>query len=148
MMRGDTCMRRINIVYSLITDSSKSKILMVKNGDNGSWTLPGGLVEDEESLEAAAIREAKEETGLDIKVFGVVAVNEAILEKQGEHAVFITFRAEITGGNQEIVRPDEINDIQWIGVEYADQLMPYYLEGLRGIIRKDVEVTYYNEGRV
>jgi len=141
-------MRRINIVYSLITDSSKSKILMVKNGDNGSWTLPGGLVEDEESLEAAAIREAKEETGLDIKVFGVVAVNEAILEKQGEHAVFITFRAEITGGNQEIVRPDEINDIQWIGVEYADQLMPYYLEGLRGIIRKDVEVTYYNEGRV
>ncbi|MFD0618942.1 NUDIX hydrolase [Paenibacillus sp. GCM10027629] len=141
-------MRRINVVYSLITDPSKSKILMVKNGDNGSWTLPGGLVEEEEYLEAAAIREAKEETGLDIKVFGIVAVNEAILEKQGEHAVFITFRAKIIGGEQEIVRPDEINDIQWIAVEQADQLMPYYLEGLCEIVRKDVEVTYFNEGRV
>ncbi|WP_018758084.1 NUDIX hydrolase [Paenibacillus terrigena] len=141
-------MRRINVVYSLITDPSKSKILMVKNSDNGSWTLPGGLVEEEEYLEAAAIREAKEETGLDIKVLGIVAVNEAILEKQGEHAVFITFKAEIIGGKQEIVRPDEINDIQWIAVEQADQLMPYYLEGLCEIVRKDVEVTYFNEGRV
>ncbi|PWV94458.1 8-oxo-dGTP diphosphatase [Paenibacillus cellulosilyticus] len=141
-------MKRINVVYSLITDQSKTKILMVKNKDNDRWSLPGGAVEEDESLEAAAIREANEETGFDIKVFGIVAVNEAILEKYEEHALFITFRAEIIGGNQELVRPEEISDIQWIDIHKADQLMPYYKGGLSGIIRKDTEITYFNEGRV
>ncbi|MGZ9584010.1 NUDIX hydrolase [Paenibacillus marinisediminis] len=123
-------MQRIDVVYSLITNDSRSKILMVKNKDNESWTLPGGAVEKNETLEIAAIREAKEETGLDIKVFGIVAVNEYINEGKNEHIVFFTFRAEIVSGIEEIIRPDEILEIEWIDLEQADILMPYYKEGL------------------
>lgn len=143
-------MKRINVVYSLITDQSKTKVLMVKNRDNDRWTLPGGAVEEDEFLEEAAVREAKEETGMDVKIFGIVAVNEAVLEKHKEHALFITFRAEIIGGNKELelVRPNEISDIQWIDIKESDRLMPYYKEGLSGIVRKEMEITYFNEGRV
>ncbi|MGC6588449.1 NUDIX hydrolase [Paenibacillus sp. Dod16] len=63
-------MKRIDVAYSLITDKDKTKILMVKNHKNGTWSLPGGGVEENETLDAAAIREAKEETGYDIKVHG------------------------------------------------------------------------------
>ena len=141
-------MKRIHVVYSLITDPTKTKILMVRNVDNGRWSLPGGEVEGNETLEEAAVREAKEETGLDIQVFGIVAVNEAVLEKYDEHALFITFRAEIAGGRQEVVRPDEISDIQWIDLEQSDKLMPYYREGLSEIVKRNAEITYFNEGRV
>ncbi|WP_325048389.1 NUDIX hydrolase [Paenibacillus sp. CAA11] len=61
-------MKRVDVVYSLITDQSKSKVLAVKNVGRSSWSLPGGAAWPNESLEQAAIREAKEETGLDIKV--------------------------------------------------------------------------------
>jgi len=141
-------MKRIDVVYSLITDQQREKILMVRNKDNGRWSLPGGAVEAGESLESAAIREAKEETGLDIKVFGIVALNEAYLEKQQEHALFFTFKAEIIGGMEEISRPEEITEIKWIDVDQSDELMPYYKEGLKEIVRRGNEITYFNEGRV
>ncbi|HBN97698.1 MAG TPA: phosphohydrolase, partial [Firmicutes bacterium] len=109
-------MKRIDAVYALITDETDTKILMVRNVDNGLWSLPGGAVEENEFLELAAIREAKEETGFDIKVHGIVAVNEAALLKFGEHACFFTFRAEIIGGACEISRPEEISEIKWMDV--------------------------------
>lgn len=35
-------MKRVNVTYTLITDESKSKVLMVKNVGRSSWSLPGG----------------------------------------------------------------------------------------------------------
>lgn len=62
-------MKRVLVAYSLISDETMSKILIVKNKDNSTWSLPSGAVEENESLEEAAIREAMEETGYNIKVF-------------------------------------------------------------------------------
>lgn len=140
-------MQRVDVVYSLITNEAKTKVLMVKNKDNERWTLPGGAVEKNETLEIAAVREAQEETGLDIKVFGVVAVNELFMEEKQEHVVFFTFRAEIVNGHEEIIRPDEILEIDWINLEQADELMPYYQGGLSAVVKKHIEVDYFYEGK-
>ncbi len=61
-------MKKVNVTYALLYDETHEKLLMVKNkGKNGSYyTLPGGAVKSGETLEEAAIREVKEETGLDI----------------------------------------------------------------------------------
>lgn len=141
-------MKHLHVVYALITDETREKVLMVKNKDNNQWTLPGGAVEAYETLEQAIIREAKEETGLDIKAYGLVSVNEAILLDSQEHAFFFTFRAEIIAGDEKISLPHEILAIQWVDVQEANKLMPYYKEGISGIVEKGVEITYFDEGRV
>lgn len=91
-------MRRVDVVYTLLLNEDETKILMVKNHSRNAWTLPGGAVEQGETLETAAIREAKEETGLDVEIGGVVAVNEGLFTELGQHVVFVTFRGQITGG--------------------------------------------------
>lgn len=103
---------------------------MVHNKDANSWSLPGGAVEEDETLEQAAIREAKEETGLIVKIRDVAAINERFFEKENEHAIFITFNVEIIGGKISIENPDEISEIKWVDIPTADKLMPYHKEGI------------------
>lgn len=141
-------MKSVHVVYSLITNEDKTQVLMVLNRDNERWTLPGGAVEADESLDMAARREAKEETGLDIDVYGIAAVNELRLKSAQEHVLFITFWASIRSGSIEIVRPEEIADVAWVDVNEADELMPYYKEGIASIVRSAPSVTYYDEGIV
>lgn len=139
-------MRRVDVAYALILDDTSPKILMVKNKGNASWSLPGGAVEKEETLDQAAIREAKEETGLDVKVQGIIAINECIFEKKQEHAIFFTFRAEVIGGSLELVRPHEISEIAWMDVDKAGELIPYFKDGIRSLVEGN-EIPYYDQGR-
>jgi 8-oxo-dGTP diphosphatase len=57
----------------VILANEKNEILMVRqhHEDKDIWMVPGGAIEDGENSVEAAVREAKEETGLDIKIRGV-----------------------------------------------------------------------------
>ncbi|MGE7984462.1 NUDIX hydrolase [Solibacillus sp. NPDC093137] len=47
--------------------NSKNEVLLIKGPKRG-WEMPGGQVEEGESLTAAAIRETKEESGIDVEI--------------------------------------------------------------------------------
>ncbi len=114
---------------------------MVCNKDSNYWSLPGGAVEENETLEQAVIREVKEETGLMVKVINIASINERFFEKKREQALFITLNVEIIGGEISIVSPDEISEIKWMDISAAEKLMPYHKEGLNKLLTNSA--TYY-----
>lgn len=78
-----------------------------------SWSLPGGKVEEDESLELALKREMKEETGLDVNINRLLYICDFITEK--DHVLHITFQISEAGGSLgEIATGLDTNEIRTV----------------------------------
>jgi ADP-ribose pyrophosphatase YjhB (NUDIX family) len=75
------------------------RVLLIRRGKpplKGRWVVPGGHVEWGETLEAAVVREIREETGLDVLPHGQIAVVEIIAPDH--HFVIVDYLCAVVGG--------------------------------------------------
>ncbi|ATC33962.1 NUDIX domain-containing protein [Caulobacter vibrioides] len=83
------------------------EVLLIKRGTPprlGQWSVPGGRLEWGEALQDAALRELKEETGVDAELLGLIDVIDGVFPARpgGEitrHYVLIDYAARWTGGD-------------------------------------------------
>jgi 8-oxo-dGTP diphosphatase len=95
------------------------KVLLIKRGTPprlGQWSLPGGRIEWGEAVDAAALRELKEETGIEAELTGLLDVVDGVFTSRetGEttrHYVMIDYAARWTGG--EPVAGDDAADARF-----------------------------------
>jgi ADP-ribose pyrophosphatase YjhB (NUDIX family) len=88
------------------------RILLIRHADFGAWGLPGGRVEATESLAVCAIREAREETGLDVRLKGLVGVYSlSSWHSGGNHTVLFT--ATPIGGDFDDRHGDEVHEVRY-----------------------------------
>ncbi|MBQ4447594.1 MAG: NUDIX domain-containing protein [Clostridia bacterium] len=84
------------------------EILFQRRSDNGKWGLIGGLLELDETYEQAALREVREETGLEVSLDGFLGIyhNHNMVWSNGDaaHVIGVYFKASIIGGK---LRADE-----------------------------------------
>ncbi len=59
---------------SAVVIDDQGRILLGKRADSGRWTIPGGGMKPGESISDTAVRETKEETGVDIEVVSLVGI--------------------------------------------------------------------------
>ena len=95
--------------------ANRVEVLLIKRAREpfkGEWALPGGFVDESESLEAAAARELKEETGLSgISLKQVGAFGDPGRDPRG-HTVSIAFAA-LLDSRPEAKADDDAEDARW-----------------------------------
>src|SRR6266566_4811775 len=107
----------IAVAVSAFVQDDQGRILMIRRTDNDLYSIPGGQVEPGETLTQAAIREVKEETGIDIEITGLIGIysnpNHVISYNNGEirQEFSICLRARPLGG--EIRTSTESSDVHW-----------------------------------
>jgi 8-oxo-dGTP diphosphatase len=75
-------------------------VVLIRRGHTphkGRWALPAGFIEADESIEEAAIRECKEETGLDVELIDLFGV-DSFPEGPIQSGIIIFYRARAVGG--------------------------------------------------
>lgn len=80
----------------------------------GMWTLPAGFVEYDEHVEACAIRETREETGLDVELEGLFGAYMA-MDDPRVRVVLLLYRARRVGG--ELRAGDDAEDARFFPLE-------------------------------
>jgi 8-oxo-dGTP diphosphatase len=89
------------IMVDVVVPSEEGRILLIRRGTDpyeGYWALPGGFVEVGETLEAAAAREAEEETGLEVEIVRLVGVYSDPDRDPRGHNVSAAYLARIREG--------------------------------------------------
>ena len=100
----------------------EGRILLTKRDDFEVWCLPGGGVEDGESMAEAAIRETKEEAGIDVELTRLVGVYSRIGGMWNDvHAVL--FAAKPVGGALKIQPGETIEVCYFPFEEIPDELL-------------------------
>ncbi len=89
------------LMVDVVVPSEEGRVLLIRRGSDpyeGYWALPGGFVEVGETLEAAAAREAEEETGLRVEVVRLVGVYSDPDRDPRGHNVSCAYLARVREG--------------------------------------------------
>lgn len=96
----------------------ENKVLLIRRGKPpraGQWSLPGGAQKLGERVEETAIREVREETGLEIEVTGLVDVVDFVDHAEDgtvrHHYTLVDIAGRVTGGT--LSAGDDADDARW-----------------------------------
>ncbi len=104
---------------NVVVTNDRDEILLIRRSDNDNWAAPGGAIDLGESMSHAAIRETKEESGIDCEITGLVGIytdpKHVILyttngEARQEFSIVLTARA--TSGHP--TPSSESTEVQWV----------------------------------
>ncbi len=110
-----------------------NKWLAVKESRNRGWWIPGGAVDFNESFAAAAVRECKEEAGIDVVLKGVLKVDHSVKGDFGRMRVIFYAEPTTIEMSKQIkkVADAESEEARWVTLDeclaFADSK-----PGLRG----------------
>ncbi len=114
------------------------EVLLIRRGTpprQGEWSLPGGRIEAGERTVDAALRELREETGVEAEITGLIDVVDGLFPEAGRHYVLIDYAARWVSG--EPVAGDDAMEARFVALDQVATLIGW--SETRRIIRMAVE---------
>lgn len=116
MPKPVTPLLTVDTIIQLVDRPGRPIVLIERLNPPHGWALPGGFVDVGETLEQAAVREAREETCLEVSLTGLLGCYSAPDRDPRGHTVSAVYLAEATG------TPQAADDAKTVGVFTTDAL--------------------------
>lgn len=108
----------IVVACTVFVTDERDWVLLIRRTDNGLWALPGGAQEIGEYIAETAVRETREETGIEVEVTGLVGIysdpKHVVEYSDGEvrQQFSICFHARYVSGTP--TPSDESSEVRWV----------------------------------
>lgn len=102
------------------------EVLLIRRGRpprQGDWSLPGGRIEPGERAIDAALRELREETGVEAEITGLLDVVDGVFPEAGRHYVLIDYAARWVSG--EPVAGDDALEARFAPLDQVEALVDW-----------------------
>ncbi len=133
------------IIFGYDTEEKELKILLIERAGEpfrGEWALPGGFVQIDESLEEAARRELKEETGLDTLFMEQLYTFGTVNRDPRERVISVAYYALVTLADKKLKATTDVRRAEWYALSERpklafdhEEIFSTALQRLRGKIR-------------
>ncbi len=121
-MRPTTPLITVDLVIELIDRTHSPIVLIERKYPPYGWALPGGFVDVGETLEQAAIREAKEETTLDVTLKNLLGCYSSPTRDERGHTVSAVYIATAVG---EPCAEDDAAGVEVFAVDALPEVMAF-----------------------
>ena len=113
----------VDIVVCRAIDGVEHLLLIQRKQDpfRGAWALPGGFLDLDETLEQAAARELKEETGLDAIRVTQIGTFSTVDRDPRDRVITTAFAADVDH-RQQPVAADDAEDYRWVKLDEVQEL--------------------------
>ena len=114
------------VAVAVVVRDAFGRLLMIERTDNGLWAIPGGAQDIGETTRQAAVREVREETGIEVDITGVVGIysdpRHVIAYDDGEvrQEFSIVFSAAPVGG--QLRTSSESRQVHWVEPNQVEHL--------------------------
>lgn len=102
-----------------------TEILLIKHINSGHWSFPKGHVEEGENEMETALREVREETGIDILIDPTFRETVTYFPRKDTQKVVVYFIGKAKNCYDHIPQEDEIAEMRWVDIGHALQILTY-----------------------
>lgn len=113
----------IGVGVGVMIFNERGELLMTKRGqacknERGCWEVPGGSIEFGETMAEAAVREAKEEIGVDVIVEHQLLAIDHLIPNEHQHWVTTPFLVRVKRGQTPTIQePEKCDGLGWFAVD-------------------------------
>ena len=120
-----------------IVTSDRGVLVGRRNDGKPPWTFIAGEQDSvqDESPEDTAVREVKEETGLEVRAGQVIGERDH--PKTGRHMIYLA-AVPVRGTDVFVGDEDELAEVRWVGLAEADELLPGMYEPVREHLAREL----------
>jgi 8-oxo-dGTP diphosphatase len=97
----------------------------------GTWSTPGGHLDPGESPEGCAVREVREETGVEVVNVRFLGITNDVFQAEGRHYITLWMEAEYHSGTASVRAGHEMSEVRWYR---ADALPAELFLSLRNLV--------------